>query len=189
MRWRAAIALAAVLAAGCNQAGPSADPFAPRLLPSTRVPPPATGAAGGAGDGSYYTAPAPGPLPTPAPAAMPPGGSGSLDSPANGPFRASPPGNGSFTPNQSPGASISPKTHPRTRGRLVDRSVVPASHVAPVAATAADDEEEDDEEVDGEYEDSEEEGAHRLQPTSARFGRAPSSRGAVDIMDLPAVRR
>ena len=192
MRRSAAMALAAALAAGCNNAAPSADPFAPRLLPSTRVPPPGT-AAGAGGDASYYTAPAPGPLPTPAPAALPAAGGSGVDVPSNGPFRASPPGTGSFTPNQS---NTKPSQRPATRlhGRLVDRSVVPASHVADVSTTPhADDEDEEaeDDSAEGESDeavDEADESGHGLQPTSARFARTPRSKGAVDIMDLPPVR-
>lgn len=187
MRWSAAMALAALWAAGCNNTAPSNDPFAPRLLPSTRVPPPGTGAAA-AGDGSYYNSPTPGPLPAPAPTGLPAAGSGGVDAPANGPFRASPPGAGSFTPNQSstgPGSSHRPS---RSRGRMVDRSVIPASHVTDAATSpSADDEDEDDEDDEEDSDDAEH--AERLQPTSARFSKGAGSRGAVDIMDLPPVRR
>lgn len=192
MRWSTAIALAALLAAGCNNTAPSNDPFAPRLLPSTRVPPPATGAAG-AVDGSYYTSPIPGPLPTPAPSALPAGGAGSLDQPSNGPFRANPSGAGSFTPNSS--TSLPRSSHrssPRTHGR-VDRSVVQASHVTGASTTPADDEEEEVGEEEEGTEDSgddvEEATTGGLQPTSARFSKASASSRAVDIMDLPPARR
>lgn len=195
MRRSAAMALAAALAAGCNNTAPSADPFAPRLLPSTRVPPPGTGTAGGAGNASYYTAPTPGPLPTPAPAALPAAGGSGADVPSNGPFRASPSGAGSFTPNQSSTPKPSQRPATRVHGRLVDRSVVPASHVADVATTPhADDESEEEEddrdagEVDEALDESDDRG-HGLQPTSTRFARTPRSKGAVDIMDLPPVRR
>lgn len=185
MRWSAAIALA-LLAAGCNNTAPSNDPFAPRLLPSTRVPPPATGAAG-AVDGSYYNAPTPGPLPTPAPAALPSANSGDLNTPANGPFRASPGGGGSFTPNQSSAFPRSSKTPSRRTHGIVDHSVVPASHVADAGTDDAESSE-DEEDEDEEGEDDEETApASGLRPTSARFSR--SSASAVDIMDLPPVRR
>lgn len=193
MRRSAALALAAVLAVGCNNAAPSADPFAPRILPSTRVPPPGT-AAGAGGDASYYTAPAPGPLPTPAPAALPAAGGSGIDVPSNGPFRASPPGGGSFKPNQS---NTKPSRPPASRvhGRWVDRSVVPASHVADVSSTPHADDEAEEEEDDtaegesGEAVDETDQSGHGLQPTSARFARTPRSKGGVDIMDLPPVRR
>ncbi len=188
MRWSAAIVLAAVLAAGCNNTAPSNDPFAPRLLPSTRVPPPATGAAG-AVDGSYYNSPAPGPLPTPAPAALPSSSAGSLDTPANGPFRASPAGAGSFTPNQSTNL---PKTSHRSSSRnhgMTDRSVVPASHVTDVSAAHSADGEGEEEEVDEqETKDQIDDTSGGLQPTSARFSKRSASSSAVDIMDLPPAR-
>lgn len=192
MRRSAALALAAVLAAGCNNTAPSADPFAPRILPSTRVPPPGT-AAGGGGDASYYTAPAPGPLPTPAPAALPAAGGSGVDVPSNGPFRASPPGTGSFTPNRSNTKPSRPAAT-RVHGPLVDRSVVPASHVADVSTTPhADDEAEDEEDGSTTAErdeaiDETDESGQGLQPTSARFARTPRSKGAVDIMELPPAR-
>ncbi|HJT33918.1 MAG TPA: hypothetical protein VJ783_17870, partial [Pirellulales bacterium] len=130
----------------------------------------------------------------PAPAALPAAGGSGVDVPSNGPFRASPPGGGSFIPNQS---NTKPSQRPATRvhGRLVDRSVVPASHVADVSATPhADDEaeEEDEDTAEGESDeavDEAEESGHGLQPTSARFAKKPGSKGAVDIMDLPPVRR
>lgn len=187
MRWSAAMALAALWAAGCNNAAPSNDPFAPRLLPSTRVPPPATGAAA-VGDGSYYNAPAPGPLPAPAPTGLPAASSGGVDTPANGPFRASPPGAGSFTPNQSSNAHGSTPSPSRSSGRMVDRSVIPASHFTGAASShSADDEDEDDEDEEEDSDDAE--NADGLQPTSARMAKGAGSRGAVDIMDLPPVRR
>ncbi len=189
MRWSAAIAWAALLAAGCNNTAPSSDPFAPRLLPSTRVPPPATGAAV---DGSYYTSPTPGPLPTPAPAALPSGSPGNLDAAPNGPFRTSPSGAGSFTPNQSGNLrSSSHRTSTRTRGR-VDRSVVPASYVTETSAAPAaeDDEDAADNEDEDEAAAAEEDNHSRgRQATSVRFSKRSESSGAVDIMDLPPVGR
>lgn len=188
MRWSATIVVAAMLATGCNNTAPSNDPFAPRLLPSTRVPPPATGAAGSV-DGSYYNSPTPGPLPTPAPTALPSGTTGSLDAPPNGPFRASPAGTGSFTPNQS--TSVPKSARGSSTRTHVDHSVTPASHVTAASASSQADDGLELEDEDGDEEGAEQvdEAAHSsgLRPTSARFSKRSGSSRVVDIMDLPPV--
>jgi hypothetical protein len=131
MRWPAAWAFAAVCTVGCHSTSPALDPF----LPSTRIPPPATGTAGGTGE-PYYTNPAPPfnaspPAYPPPPAAVPPGAGGSPYTPPGG-YQYQPPTarGGGAGMNATPGPVQGASLHivPPVGGQSADGDVVLAAH-------------------------------------------------------------
>jgi hypothetical protein len=183
MRWPAAMAFAAVLAAGCHRTPQALDPF----LPSTRIPPPPTGAATGAPDANYIN-PAP-PYSGASPAYPPQGvapaaGSNGLFAPPGGnPYQQSAPtpapADGGFGPVPAPinHSSSAPAGRDGTdsRGtRLVSHEVMDDNKAANHVTTV-------DEEPSAVYE----HGEAAPMPAASK----PTASQAIDIMDLPPVVR
>ncbi|HET6879573.1 MAG TPA: hypothetical protein VFI31_05440 [Pirellulales bacterium] len=176
MRWPTAMLLAACCTAGCRNSQPASDPF---YLPSTRVPPPPTGAAVGAPD-AYYTNPAPpmnGAAPSwPAPGPAPANGSNGLYSPPGGyqyqPSAPTPaPNAGSYLPSPGP-APARNASNAAPRSMRTNR-VTQASYVTSV-----------DETPSAVYESVGDSAGEQPELAANDASSAP-----IDIMDLPPVKR